>query len=1347
MAEDRGAHRLRGAASLALVSLALVSFLGALPLAAAVTTVTVLQPSGGEVWSGGTAHDLVWDLTTDTNNDVDVEYVINGTPTLIEQRLFLLPGRYTTAWTVPDRDLANMTIRVCATDAVPVECDASPPFSVDGADPSLTSRSPEGGNVGPAEPIDLHFSETMNLTTVAAAFGIAPSVANLSFGKLAGSGVRVTHAPFLPGLTYDVTLSCAAVDLSEPGNAVPDCPMTWTFRTATPPVVSLLSPGAGERWTGGTAHDVRWTASDAEDPIASVQIFVESSFDGGPWTPVAGPLAGNASYPWTVPTVDVTQAAVLVRAVDTRGLEAAAASPLFAIDATPPRVAAVTPPPNSVGASWSDPLVVRFSEPVVGPLDPATFGLRDGAGRWIPGSLVWDSPSRFRFAPATPFRAFTRYDAQVNGTLRDASSPGNPLVAFAWSFATKTNNAPDVALAFSPDDVLSGGSSWTIAWSATDPDDDPALLSVFLEFSDGGPFSTVAGPLLASASYAWTVPARDAPLAVLLVRVIDSQAGEATDAVAFAIDATPPQIITASPAAGAIDVTPDAEILVGFSEPIANAGNVVGLRDVSTGTWADTSASWDDATTLRLRPANLLRELYTYEVVVNGTATDLSSPGNPLAATSWTFRVASFPPILTVLDPANGARWTAGSAQTVRVRAADARDPSVLVAADLALDGVAFAPWLAATSVANTEASLAGTAPSVDAPNAALRVCATDLAGAAACVRLSVAIDGVRPRILQSLPAPGAKQVHPGSAILLTFSESMDPATVEAAFSLNPATPLSFRWARTLVDNDTAVVDHPRFLELRTYTAFLGCPARDASAPGLPLAGACPVTWTFTTAAAPEIRLLTPVGGERLTGGVPQPIRWVAAEEEGLVRVSVDLSLDGGATFPVHFASWEPFAVGDVRTERTFPRSDTPAAVLRVTAVDSLGLTATTTSGPFAIDAAAPTLLAATPAQGASDVSPFADLILVFSEPMDPATAYALTVTPPLRDAVVTWSATNAPFDTLRIGHSAVRLGTTVTIALDGMRDASRPGSPIAANVVFTIRPDRERPTATLVIDAEATAGDVVVLDASGSSDNDEIVEYAWTVRDASGRPVGRFRGERVEYRTARPGAFNVTVAVIDASGNRGEATAAFRVHALGTTVEAALPPAIPAIGWLALGGGGATAYGLTDRGRSFLTRTLLLPLYVRMNPEKIRNQETRGMIRGYVRVHPGDTYTDIKRNLGLANGEAAYHLQVLEREGIIRSVTKGARHIYYPAGMPIPENGGGLHEIQRRILEHVEGAPGMLIRDLASLLGISSQLALYHVRKLGEEGLVKSERQGLKFRVFPTTPEERETFRLRTEA
>ena len=95
MAEDRGPHRLRGAASLALVSLALVSFLGALPLAAAVTTVTVLQPSGGEVWSGGTAHDLVWDLTTDTNNDVDVEYVINGTPTLIEQRLFLLPGRYT----------------------------------------------------------------------------------------------------------------------------------------------------------------------------------------------------------------------------------------------------------------------------------------------------------------------------------------------------------------------------------------------------------------------------------------------------------------------------------------------------------------------------------------------------------------------------------------------------------------------------------------------------------------------------------------------------------------------------------------------------------------------------------------------------------------------------------------------------------------------------------------------------------------------------------------------------------------------------------------------------------------------------------------------------------------------------------------------------------------------------------------------------------------------------------------------------------------------------------------------------------------------------------------------------
>ncbi|HEV8595642.1 MAG TPA: Ig-like domain-containing protein, partial [Thermoplasmata archaeon] len=503
--------------------------------------------------------------------------------------------------------------------------------------------------------------------------------------------------------------------------------------------------------------------------------------------------------------------------------------------------------------------------------------------------------------------------------------------------------------------------------------------------------------------------------------------------------------------------------------------------------------------------------------------------------------------------------------------------PAVTVSADLALDGFLFEPLVPATSVPGGSAAFPVAAPPIDAPNAVLRICAADAAGATTCAQVRIGIDAVRPRVAHSFPAAGTKQVHPDAPLMVTFTESMNPAAVESAFSLNPATPLAFRWARTAADNDTVFVDHPRFLGLRTYIAAIDCPAKDASVPGLSMAGACPLSWTFTTAAAPEILLLSPGPGERLTGGVLQTVRWVAAEEEGSVRITAELSVDGGLTFPFPLVPEEPFVPGDARTERAFPAVSTANAFLRIRAEDSLGLAAVTMSGPFAIDAVAPSLLSASPPDASVDVSPLTDLVFVFSESMDPSSSYALAITPAFRDSVLSWSATSVPFDTLTITHSAVRLGTKVTVSFAGMRDASRPGNAIGDAVSFLVRPDRERPSAEIAIDAEATAGDVVVLDASGSSDNDAIIDYAWTVRDAAGRVVGRARGERVEYRALKPGIFNVTVAVSDAAGNRGEASDVLRVHTLGTTVTTALPPAGPVLGWLALGGGSAFGYGLTD--------------------------------------------------------------------------------------------------------------------------------------------------------------------------
>jgi len=120
--------------------------------------------------------------------------------------------------------------------------------------------------------------------------------------------------------------------------------------------------------------------------------------------------------------------------------------------------------------------------------------------------------------------------------------------------------------------------------------------------------------------------------------------------------------------------------------------------------------------------------------------------------------------------------------------------------------------------------------------------------------------------------------------------------------------------------------------------------------------------------------------------------------------------------------------------------------------------------------------------------------------------------------------------------------------------------------------------------------------------------------------------------------------------------------------------------------------------------------------------------------VDEGYRYMDIKRNLQLSAGALTYHLDILEREKLIQSQNKGSRKLYYPIGVPMPENGGGLHELQMRIVKVVGEQPGLKMRELGGILGVDPELVHYHVRGLNMKGLVLVRREKLELfmRVFP---------------
>ena len=152
-----------------------------------------------------------------------------------------------------------------------------------------------------------------------------------------------------------------------------------------------------------------------------------------------------------------------------------------------------------------------------------------------------------------------------------------------------------------------------------------------------------------------------------------------------------------------------------------------------------------------------------------------------------------------------------------------------------------------------------------------------------------------------------------------------------------------------------------------------------------------------------------------------------------------------------------------------------------------------------------------------------------------------------------------------------------------------------------------------------------------------------------------------------------------------------------------------------------------SEIGKFKFLSLLFLPLYTRIRKENVLDNETRGMIKGYILANPGDHYNSIKKSMGLSNGTLAHHLNILEKNGYIKSANGGMYKRFYPKGMNIPtSNGGELSEIQKMIVKKIKETPGISQKDIASLLGVSAPTIKYHIDRLVNNKIIKQERKGI---------------------
>ncbi len=159
---------------------------------------------------------------------------------------------------------------------------------------------------------------------------------------------------------------------------------------------------------------------------------------------------------------------------------------------------------------------------------------------------------------------------------------------------------------------------------------------------------------------------------------------------------------------------------------------------------------------------------------------------------------------------------------------------------------------------------------------------------------------------------------------------------------------------------------------------------------------------------------------------------------------------------------------------------------------------------------------------------------------------------------------------------------------------------------------------------------------------------------------------------------------------------------------------------------------GSTEAGRWSLL-LLWLPLYTKLRKDKILDQQTRGLIQGYITANPGCNYTLIRDNLELADGTLTYHLQVLEREGFIYSIREGLFRCFYPKGVPPPRRGKlHLSDTQMDIVRICKRIPGITVGEIATAMNRRANVISYHLKLLKEGGLIRLEEDGRHVRVYP---------------
>ncbi|MDP1919974.1 MAG: Ig-like domain-containing protein, partial [Myxococcales bacterium] len=345
-------------------------------------------------------------------------------------------------------------------------------------------------------------------------------------------------------------------------------------------------------------------------------------------------------------------------------------------------------------------------------------------------------------------------------------------------------------------------------------------------------------------------------------------------------DTTPPTILSTTPAAGASGVpgsSGDAgiTITIDFSEPIDPAAFTATLSPpvalLGTPSFSNGNASASVTTATSLTP----NATYTVSVASRDLANNALAPPSMFGFT--TAAVAdNTPPTVVSTVPANNAVNVATAGLTISATFSEAVTPASVVATISGPLDLGAATMNGTNTVATWSMPTfddGGVATYQPATNYVLTVEASDTAGNAMGsphqfnFTTASPPDMTAPTLVSMLPADSSTGVPVNSAIVMTFSEPMNPTTVESRLRLNAnARTGTFTWNAT--NTTVRFVPTATWTASTAYTVAFATPPTDVAGNAL---GA--VSLSFTTGILTDNTAVTVPGRSPATSATGVPTR------------------------------------------------------------------------------------------------------------------------------------------------------------------------------------------------------------------------------------------------------------------------------------------------------------------------------------------------------------------------------------------------------------------------------------------------------------------------------------------